>query len=162
METKNGVIKRRLSRIKGVCYIPGGETPYSYEIPTKEETASIVVPFMSDDKDSTAAEKVHDAFVRACRRNAKLKASGGLDSTVKKDSAFNLARNGIKTMLEGMSKTNPNATLSEAAAVWFSIPGMREQLELEGVVFGEPPANSGSTSSASTDSEDDDDDDDDE
>lgn len=161
METKQGVIKRRLSRIKGVCYIPGGETPYNYVVPTMEETASVVLPFITDDKNAdgevtkTASAKIHEYIVRGMKRDAKLVASGGLDSTVKKDSAFSVARNGINTMLEGMQKTNPDATIAEAAAVWFAIPGMKPQLESEGVVFGEPDS---STPNPTTDGDDDDDD----
>ena len=166
METKQGVIKRRMSRIKGVCYIPGGETPYEFEVPTKEETAGIVVPFLADDVDKdgkvvrSAGDKVHDYLTRGIKRDAKLEASGGLSDTVKKDSAFAIARMGIKNMLDAMQKGNKDATLKEAAEAWFAIPGMKSQLEAEGVIFGEPAEDEvAAASSGSADDEDEDDED---
>lgn len=156
METKIGKIKRRMSRIKGVCYIPVGDSEFAYDAPTAEDIAGVVVPFISDSKNEPASAKLLRYITSGLKRDAKLEATGGLGDTVKKDSAFNLARQGIKNLLESMKKANPNATMAEAGAAWLAIPGMREQLLSEGVVMGDPKEDELASAEAEEDEEDDD------
>lgn len=148
METRQGVINRRSTKISGIGFIRGGKVNFPYQAATSaEECPSLFV----DDDEMTAEQHYIEACNARSRKLAKAKLNFG--SSTGEDSFFVTVRNLFKS-LKAAYAGDANMTDEKIAEKLFAMnPDWKDRLKAEGVEFfadgakmGEDPEDSGDES----------------